>query len=65
MNYWVWGPRDHTGEGVIVLGGNEDNLRQGFQIVVKVADLNHPYAMPYENRPVWHCRGAKCDLRTL
>jgi hypothetical protein len=65
MNYWIWGPRDYTGESVIVVGGDIDKMRQQFRSVVKVGDLYHPYSMPYENRPVWHCRGALRDLRAM
>jgi hypothetical protein len=63
MNYWVWGPRGYTGESMIILGGTEEDLSRKFQSVVKVAETYHPYAMPYENKSIWHCRGGKLDLK--
>jgi len=63
MNYWIWGPRNYTGKSMIILGGSEEELSRKFDSVVKVADTYHPYAMPYENKSIWHCRGGKLDLR--
>jgi hypothetical protein len=64
MNYWVWGPRDYTGESVIIIGQRDyEKLFTQCASVTKVADLDHPLAMPYENRPMWHCRGLNVDLR--
>lgn len=65
MNYWIWGPRDYTGESIIVVGGDVNLLTQRFESLEKVADLDHPYAMPYENRPIWHCRRPKFDLQKV
>lgn len=65
MNYWIWGPRDYTGESIIILGGDEEDLRKKFKSVIKVTELNHPYTMPYENKSVWHCREGNADLRKM
>jgi hypothetical protein len=67
QNYWYWGPRDYTGESMIVIGeGDVDALRNKWcQSVTLVAELNHPYAMPYENRPIWHCRGMRVNLQQV
>lgn len=67
QNYFYWGPRDYTGESVIVIGEDDpDALRNKWcQSVTLVAELNHPYAMPYENRPIWHCRGMRVNLQEV
>ena len=65
MNYWIWGPRDYTGESVIIVGVNADLLHTRFDRLDKVADLDHPYAMPHRNLPIWHCRRPKTDMQTV
>jgi hypothetical protein len=65
QNYFFWGPREYTGEIVIVLGGARRNLEQRFEHVEKAAVLFHPYAMPFENGPVYLCRGLKEPLKEL
>ena len=65
QNYFFWGPREYTGEIVIVLGGTRRDLEQRFHAVEEAAVLYHPYAMPFENRPVYLCRGLKEPLKEL
>jgi hypothetical protein len=67
QNYWYWGPRNYTGESVIIIGEDDvDALRNKWcQSVTLVAELNHPYAIPYENRPIWHCRGMRVNLQQV
>ncbi len=64
QNYFLWGPRDYTGEIVILLGEEENAARKHFESVTVAATLNNPYAYRYENRPVLLCRGLKWDLQT-
>lgn len=63
QNYFLWGPRDYTGEIVILLGEDEDDARKNFDSVTIAATLNNPYAYRYENRPILLCRGLKWDLQ--
>ncbi|HKR22569.1 MAG TPA: hypothetical protein VJS17_08245, partial [Pyrinomonadaceae bacterium] len=63
QNYFLWGPRDYTGEIVILLGEDEDDARENFESVTVAATLNNPYAYRYENRPILLCRGLKWDLQ--
>ncbi len=65
QNYFFWGPRQYTGEIVLVLGGSLQVLEQYFSHVEEAAVLHHPYAMPFENRPVYLCRGLKTPLKEL
>ena len=64
QNYFLWGPRDYTGEIVIVLGDEESDAREHFESVTVGATLNNPYAYRYENLPVLLCRGLKWNLQT-
>jgi hypothetical protein len=64
-NYFLWGPRDHDGSVVIVIGGDRDRLLEQFESVEVAGHLDHPYAMPYEtNRPVYVLRGMRVPMST-
>lgn len=66
QNYFYWGPRDYTGEIMIVLGeGDPRNLERGFASVQPVAAINNEYAMPYENLPIYLCRGPKFNVKEM
>lgn len=62
QNYFFWGPRGYTGESVIVMGGNQQDLELRFAQVQKAATVYHPYSMPYEHFDVYYCRGLKQPL---
>jgi len=65
QNYYLWGPRDYTGESVLVMEGRRDVLEAQFTYVDKVARVEHPYSMPYEHFDVFYCRGLKQPLKDL
>jgi hypothetical protein len=66
QNYFLWGPRDYTGEIVIVLGSADpDNDRKFFESVQIAAKLDNPYAIQSENRAILLCRGLRGNLRQL
>jgi len=44
---------------VIVLGSTPRRAKEWFNEVTVMAELHHPYAPPWENRPVLLCRGLK------
>jgi hypothetical protein len=65
-NYWIWGPRDATGEVLIVLGGEVDDLNERFESVEQKKIVYAKYSMPYENNtPVFVCRKLKRPLQKL
>jgi hypothetical protein len=64
QNYYLWGPRGYDGSIVIVLGQRAETERKDFASVQEAAEVNVPYALFYETRPVLLCRGLKWDLRT-
>ena len=65
QNYFLWGPRNFTGESVIVLQGKQEQLEDRFASVTKVATVYHPYSMPSEHFDVFYCRGLKWPLNEL
>lgn len=65
QNYFLWGPRGYTGEVIIVLGDRYEVLKDKCREVQVAAELHHPYAEPWENKPVLVCKGLKWDLREI
>jgi hypothetical protein len=65
QNYFLWGPRNYTGELVIVVGVREADARKEFAAVEVAATLDIPYAYAYETRPILMCRGLKWNLQTI
>jgi hypothetical protein len=63
QTYFLWGPRNYTGESVIVMAGRQRNLEQRFASVHKAATVYHPYSMPYQHFDVFYCRGLRWPLR--
>jgi 4-amino-4-deoxy-L-arabinose transferase-like glycosyltransferase len=64
QNYYLWGPREYTGESMIVMGDRQEVLQQKFASVEKVGRVEHPYAMPYNHIDIFYCRGLKMPLST-
>jgi hypothetical protein len=65
QSYFFWGPRQYTGESMIILDDRPERLHELFTSVQKVAHVEHPYSMPYEHFDVFYCRGLKQPLRDL
>jgi len=65
QSYFLWGPRNYTGEIVIVVGAPESDVRDKFASIETAASVNVPYAYFYETRPILLCRGLKGNLQTL
>jgi Dolichyl-phosphate-mannose-protein mannosyltransferase len=65
QSYFLWGPRNHTGEIVILMGASEDEARKEFASVEVAAVLNNPHALWYENQPILLCRGLKWNLQAI
>ena len=59
QSYWLWGPRNYSGQTIIALGDTEAGARQWFDEVTVVEQLHNPYAPPWENKPVLLCRKPK------
>ena len=67
QNYFLWGPRDYTGEVLLVLDDGDDDERQQFESVEDLGQIeSSPWAMPWEQRNhVYLCRHLKGDVRDL
>ena len=65
QNYFFWGPRDYTGESMIILDDRPERLAEVFDHFEKVAHVEHPYSMPYQHFDVFYCRGMKGTLQDL
>ena len=63
-NYYLWGPRNYSGEVVISVGIPREKLQELFKEVKQAAIITHEYAAPDEsNLPVYICRKPKLPLR--
>ncbi|HEX4640464.1 MAG TPA: glycosyltransferase family 39 protein [Chthoniobacterales bacterium] len=65
QSYWLWGPRDYTGESVIVLGGNGKGEREHFASVEVAGRTDHPYSLRYEHFDIFLCRDLNTTLQAL
>lgn len=62
-NYYLWGPREYSGDVVIAVGMRLEGLRALFGAVQQVAIISNPYAVPDEsNLPVFLCRQPRMPL---
>ena len=62
-NYWLWGPRQATGELVIAVGVSRGQLAPLFDEVVLADWVTSDYAMTFEtNLPIYVCRRPKRPL---
>jgi len=65
QNYFLWGPREYTGESMIVLDDREETLQREFASVRKAGHVEHPYSMPYEHFDVFYCQGMHPGLQEM
>jgi hypothetical protein len=65
QNYFLWGPRNYTGEVVIVLDTDANDEREQFGSVEDLGQVvSSPWAMPWEQRMhIYLCRDLKGSLR--
>ena len=47
------------------MGANRDDLTRYWNEVTPVGHVYHPYAMPYEQFEVYHCRGINMPMSEL
>ncbi len=65
-NYFLWGPRDYSGECVILFGERAEEYKNYFGQAERVATISDPHAMPSEqNVPVYLCRKPQAPLSVL
>jgi Dolichyl-phosphate-mannose-protein mannosyltransferase len=66
QNYFLWGPRDYTGDCVITVGEELEDVQKSFDSIEPAATFTHPYVLPHENNtPVFVCRRPKRPLKEI
>jgi hypothetical protein len=67
QNYFLWGPRDWTGEVALVLDTRDDDERELFASVEDLGQIvSSPWAMPFERRThIYLCRNPKMNVGGL
>jgi dolichyl-phosphate-mannose-protein mannosyltransferase len=65
QNYFLWGPHNCTGRVLILLGARPGEWQGRCDRVEVAAELYHPYAIKFENKPVLVCHGLKANLREI
>jgi hypothetical protein len=65
QSYWYWGPRDYTGEIVIVLGSDGSGDRKHFKSVEVAGRADNPYSRMDERYNIFLCRGLLWDFKTV
>ena len=65
QSYFLWGPRNYTGEIVIRVGAPIEDVRPNYESVMVAATIENRYALWFETRPILLCRGLKTNLQTL
>ncbi len=65
QNYFLWGPRDWTGEVALVLDTRDDGAREHFASVEDLGQIvSSPWAMPFERRThVYLCHDLKANVQ--
>jgi len=62
-SYWMWGPRGHAGEVVIIIGGDLQDNAEWFETIEQVDVTDCRYCMPYERGvPIFVARNMKRSL---
>jgi hypothetical protein len=64
-SYWLWGPRNYTGEIMIILQSDGRGDRDHFATVEPVGRVEHPYSRRDEHYTIWLCRGPRFNLQQV
>jgi hypothetical protein len=62
LAYHDWGPREYTGEIVIVMDDTQEQLERWFEQVERAGRVSHPYSMPYQHFDIFICRRLRRPL---
>jgi hypothetical protein len=63
QSYWLWGPRNYTGESLIVLGDRRTTLEPKCASIQEFDGHLNPYAV--EQSPIFLCQGLKWNLQEI
>ena len=65
-NYWIWGPRNYTGQSILLLDeATPEKYLSHCQTLREIAHPVDPYSRPDEDFPIYHCRGLTPALQVL
>ncbi len=62
QSYFIWGPREYTGEVLILLGASKESAEKKCESIEEKTEVNHPYAESYEKYKIIVCRRTKKPL---
>lgn len=62
QSYYLWGPRDYTGEVLIILGWSKEDAEKLCESVEEKTETNHPYSPSYEKYKILVCRKTRKPL---
>ena len=62
QSYFVWGPRDYTGEVLIILGWRREDAEKMCESVEEKTEINHPFSPSYEKYKIMICRKTRKPL---
>lgn len=65
QNYFLWGPRDYTGEVLILLQSDRADAEEHCGSVEEAERVGHPYAMAEEHYTILVCRNLKRPLKEV
>ena len=66
QSYWLWGPRQYTGESLIVLGDDDErNMQTKCTSYSIIGTGQYPLSRPDEWNNIYHCRGFKWNLQQI
>jgi hypothetical protein len=65
QSYWLWGPRNYTGEIVIVLGSDGRGHREHFEKVEVAGRAYNPWSRLDERYYIFLCRGLKWNFQDI
>ncbi len=63
QTYWLWGPRNYTGESLIVLGDHRSSLEPKCQSIQEFDVSFGAYGL--EHDPIFVCQGLKWNLQEI
>ena len=62
QSYFLWGPREYTGEILIILGSKKEDAEKSCESVEEKTEVNHPLSPSYEKYKILVCRRTKKPL---
>lgn len=62
QSYFLWGPREYTGDVLILLGAGKEDAEKNCESVEEKTEINNSYAESYEKYKIIVCRRTKKPL---